>query len=251
MDPPVQADDRAPRRPVRLRVPGRWSRASGASNARPDARPLHRTHRRWRAVRSRQHPRAVPLEELGQRCAPRERAKGRPGVPTRGFCAPGSPRLPSMYARGRVSRLFGGFASGVMHERRRPRGSGRVRDDGPPRESRTATPLPGLRRRAPVPRWAGQAMPLVRRPPSASLASSPTGGAGGRRARRTAQEAGARRDPAPRPRPGSPVRADVGPRRAMNSRVAWTRPDQIVARGCPMALPAHSVPGRRSPPRRP
>lgn len=33
MGPPVQADDRAPRRPVRLRLPGRWSRAFGASDA--------------------------------------------------------------------------------------------------------------------------------------------------------------------------------------------------------------------------
>ena len=99
MDPPVQADDRPPSRPARLRMPWRWSRASGAPDARPDARPRHRTHRRWRAVRPRQHPRAVPIEELGQRSAPRERTKGRPGVPTRGFCAPGSPRLPSVCTR--------------------------------------------------------------------------------------------------------------------------------------------------------
>ena len=71
MGTPVKADDRAPRRPVRLRMPWRWSRASGPSNAGPDARPCPGAHRRWRAVRSRQHPRAVSLEELGQRSAPR------------------------------------------------------------------------------------------------------------------------------------------------------------------------------------
>jgi len=99
MDPPVQADDRAPRRPARIRLPGRWSRASDAPNARPDARPRQSAHRRWRAVRPRQHPRAVPIEELGQRSAPREREKGRPGVPTRGFCAPKRPRLPIVCTR--------------------------------------------------------------------------------------------------------------------------------------------------------
>ncbi len=51
MGSPVQADDRAPRRPVGLRVPGRWSRASGAPDARPDARPRRGAHRWWRAIR--------------------------------------------------------------------------------------------------------------------------------------------------------------------------------------------------------
>ena len=124
MGPPVQADDRPPRRPARLRVPGRWSRASGAPNARPDARPRPGAHRRWRAVRPRQHPRAVPLEELGQRSAPRERTKGRPGVPTRGFCAPGRPRLPIVCTRpsfannpGRRSGTHPGWPTGATGRR--------------------------------------------------------------------------------------------------------------------------------------
>ncbi len=99
MGTPIQADERAPRRPARPRVPGRWCRASGAPDARPHARPRQGAHRRQRAVRPRQHPRAVPIEELGQRGAPRERTKGRPGVPTRGFCAPGGPRLPFVFTR--------------------------------------------------------------------------------------------------------------------------------------------------------
>jgi len=71
MGTPVQADHRPPRRPVRLRLPWRWSRASSPSDAWPDARPRRGAHRWWRAVRPRQHPRAVPIEELGQRSAPR------------------------------------------------------------------------------------------------------------------------------------------------------------------------------------
>ena len=104
MDPPLQADDHPPRRPVRLRLPWRWSRASSASNARPDARPRLGAHRRWRAVRSRQHPRAVSIEELGQRSTPRERKNGPPGVPTRGSCAPGRPRLPIVCTRPSFAR---------------------------------------------------------------------------------------------------------------------------------------------------
>jgi hypothetical protein len=99
MGSPVQADDRPPRRPVRLRMPWRWSGASGACNAGPDARPRPGAHRGWRAVRPCQHPGAVSLKELGQRSAPRERKKGRPGVPTRGSCTPGRPRLPIVRTR--------------------------------------------------------------------------------------------------------------------------------------------------------
>jgi len=61
--------------------------------------PRPGAHRWWRAVGPCEHPRAVPLAELGQRSAARERTKGWPGVPTRGSCAPGRPRLPSVCTR--------------------------------------------------------------------------------------------------------------------------------------------------------
>lgn len=124
--------------------------------------------------------------------------------------------------------------SGVTHERRGSRGGGRVRDDGPPREPRTAAPLPGLRRQASLPRRAGQAAPVVRRPPSASRAPSNAGGAGGRSARSHAPEARVCRDPAPRPRSRPPVGVHVGPRGAMNIGVASNATERKRAPGwCP------------------
>lgn len=77
-------------------------------------------------------------------------------------------------------------------------------------------------------RWltARQAAPVVRRPPPASRASSPAGGAGRRSARRHAPEARAWRDAAPRPRPDPPLCGPGRPRCRDEPDRGQQRPDR-------------------------
>jgi hypothetical protein len=71
-----------------------WLRASSPPRCRPHRRS-RRAARHWRcAVRRRQQRGAVPLLQLDEGHGGR-----RPGVPTRGFCARGQPRLPSVRTR--------------------------------------------------------------------------------------------------------------------------------------------------------
>ncbi len=92
MGTPVQASDRPARGAARLRLP--WLRARPSPGTRPDRRSRRAPRGRRRTLRHRQLRRALPLLQLDEGCG-----RWRPGVPTRGFCAPGRPRLPIVRTR--------------------------------------------------------------------------------------------------------------------------------------------------------
>jgi hypothetical protein len=77
LDAPEPTHDRAPCRAVRLDLPGRWSRASCTSDARPDARPRRAVAGGRRAVRRSEHASALQVAQQRERGTPGERATRR------------------------------------------------------------------------------------------------------------------------------------------------------------------------------